>query len=185
VMVHVEGAMAHSCRTPVQKLSGAFVDMAMELQRPIVPVRFVGGLPVAPVSGEIDFPVGMGQQDFHLGRPITPDQLKPLNYRERRQRVMDAINQLGPPNQVEEPLPPDAVLAAAAQAWSERTGVHLGLAAIFCVLEQLAQPSPEIAALIAGARAGVLRVPDTAEGRWLADLAQPLFGPRGPKVAVG
>jgi 1-acyl-sn-glycerol-3-phosphate acyltransferase len=185
VMVHVEGAMAHSCRTPVQKLSGAFIDMAMELQRPIVPVRFVGGLPVAPVSGEIDFPVGMGQQDFHLGRPITPDELKPLNYRERRQRVMDAINQLGPPNQVEEPLPADPAFAAAAHAWSERTGVHPGLAALFCVLEQLAQPSPEIAALIAGARAVVLRVPDTAEGRWLADLARPLFGPRGPKVVQG
>jgi hypothetical protein len=96
--------------------------------------------------------------------------------------VMDAINQLGPPNQVEEPLPPDPVLAAAAQAWSERTGVHPGLAVLFCLLEQLAQPSPEIATLIAGAHAGVLHVPNTAEGRWLAALARPLFGPRGPRV---
>jgi hypothetical protein len=76
------------------------------------------------------------------------------NYRERRQCVMDAISQLGPRNQVEEPLPPDPVLAAAAaQAWSERIGV--------------------------------LHVPDTAEGCWLAALARPLFGPRGPKVLVG
>ena len=184
VMVHVEGAMAHSCRTPVRKLSGAFLDMAIELGRPVVPVRFVGGLPVAPVSGEIDFPVGMGQ-DIHIGVPITPDDLRLLNYRDRRQRVIDAINQLGPPNDMEEPLPPEPAFAASARAWSESTGANLGHAALFCILEQLPDICSEMAALVAGARAGELRVSSTPEGRWLAELARRLFGPRGPKVVEG
>jgi 3-hydroxymyristoyl/3-hydroxydecanoyl-(acyl carrier protein) dehydratase/1-acyl-sn-glycerol-3-phosphate acyltransferase len=184
VMVHVEGAMAHSCRTPVRRLSGAFLDMAIELGRPVVPVRFVGGLPVAPVSGEIDFPVGMGQQDVHIGVPITPDDLRPLNYRDRRQRVIDAINHLGPSNEVEEPLPPDPAFAAAAHAWSESTGANLGHAVLFCILQQLPDICPEIAALVAGARAGELCVPTTPEGRWLAEVARRLFGPRGPKLAM-
>jgi 3-oxoacyl-(acyl-carrier-protein) synthase/3-hydroxymyristoyl/3-hydroxydecanoyl-(acyl carrier protein) dehydratase/1-acyl-sn-glycerol-3-phosphate acyltransferase len=182
VMVHVEGAMAHSCRTPVRKLSGAFVDMAISLGRPVVPVRFVGGLPVAPVSGEIDFPVGMGQQDVHIGRPIAPEELRPLNYRDRRQRVIDAINNLGPLNDIEEPLPPDTAFATAAAAWAERTGADLGHAVLFRILEQLPDICPEMAALVVGARAGELRVSTTAEGRWLADLACRLLGPRGPKV---
>jgi hypothetical protein len=185
VMVHVEGAMAHSCRTPVRKLSGAFVDMALALGRPVVPVRFVGGLPVAPVAHEIEFPVGMGQQDIHIGRPLAPDELRPLNYRDRRHRVIDAINHLGPANDVEEPLPPDPSFAAPVRAWSESTGAKLGHAALLCILEQLAHPSPETAALVAGARAGELRVPTTPEGRWLAELARRLFGPRGPKVVEG
>jgi 3-oxoacyl-(acyl-carrier-protein) synthase/3-hydroxymyristoyl/3-hydroxydecanoyl-(acyl carrier protein) dehydratase len=184
VMVHVEGAMAHSCRTPVRKLSGAFLDMAIELGRSVIPVRFVGGLPVAPVSGEIDFPVGMGQQDVHIGVPITPDDLRPLNYRDRRQQVIDAINHLGPSNEVEEPLPPQPALAAAASAWSEGTGANLGHAVLFCILEQLPDICPEMAGLVAGARAGELCVPTTPEGRWLAELARRLFGPRGPKLTM-
>jgi hypothetical protein len=150
--------------------------MAIALGRPVVPVRFVGGLPVAPVSGEIDFPVGMGQQDIYIGVPITPEVLRPLNYRDRRQRVIDAINHLGPPNDVEEPLPPQPAFAAAAQAWSERTGANLGLSAWFCLLEQLPDICPELAALVAGARAGDLRVSTTPEERWLAELARRLCG---------
>jgi 3-hydroxymyristoyl/3-hydroxydecanoyl-(acyl carrier protein) dehydratase len=182
VMVHVEGAMAHSCRTPVRKLSSAFLDMAIALGRPVVPVRFVGGLPVTPVSGEIDFPVDMGQQDIHIGRLIAPEELRALNYRDRRRRVIDAINNLGPPNEAEEPLPPDPAFAAAARAWSDSAGVDLGHTALFGILEQLADPCPEIAALVSGARAGDLCTSSTPEGRWLADLARRLFGTRGPKV---
>jgi 3-hydroxymyristoyl/3-hydroxydecanoyl-(acyl carrier protein) dehydratase/1-acyl-sn-glycerol-3-phosphate acyltransferase len=181
-MVHVEGAMAHSCRTPVRKLSGAFLDMAIELGRPVVPVRFVGGLPVAPVSGEIDFPVGMGQQDVYIGVPITPDDLRPFNYRDRRQQVIDAINHLGPSNEVEEPLSPEPAFATAAHAWSESTGANLGHAVLFCILEQLPDICPEMAGLVAGARAGELRVSTTPEDIWLAELARRFFGPRGPKL---
>lgn len=182
VMVHVEGAMAHSCRTPVHKLSGAFIDMAIALGRPIVPVRFVGGLPVAPVPDEIEFPVGMGQQDIHIGRPLASDELQPLNYRDRRQRVLDALNQLGPPHEVEEPLPPDPAFASAVRAFCESTGAEPCHAVLLCILEQLPQPSPEIAALVAGASTGVLPVATTPEGQWLAELARRLYGPRGPRV---
>lgn len=177
--------MAHSCRAPVRKLSGAFLDMAIELGRPVVPVRFVGGLPVAPVSDEIDFPVGMGQQDIHIGVPITPDDLRPLNYRDRRHRVIDAINHLGPANDIEEPLPPQPAFAAAARAWSESTSANLGHAVLFRILEQLPDICPEMATLVVGARAGELRVSSTPEGRWLAELARRLLGPRGPKVVEG
>ena len=185
VMVHVEGVMAHSCRTPVRKLSGAFVDMALALGRPVVPVRFVGGLPVAPVAHEIDFPMGMGQQDVYIGSPLAPEQLRPLNYRDRRHHVIDAINHLGPPNDVEEPLPPEPAFAAAVRAWSEGTGASLGHATMFCILEQLSDRCPEIAGLLKGARASELRVSTTPESRWLAELARRLFGPRGPRVIEG
>jgi 3-hydroxymyristoyl/3-hydroxydecanoyl-(acyl carrier protein) dehydratase/1-acyl-sn-glycerol-3-phosphate acyltransferase len=185
VMVHVEGAMAHSCRTPVRKLAGAFLDMAIQLGRPVVPVRFAGDLPVAPVSDEIDFPIGMGQQDIHIGPPLAPDEMQRLNYRDRRQHVINAINHLGPPHHAEEPLPPQPAFATAAHAWSASTGTNLGHAVWFCILEQLSDLSPEMAALVAGARTGELRVSATPEGRWLAELARRLFGPHGPKVVEG
>jgi 3-oxoacyl-(acyl-carrier-protein) synthase/3-hydroxymyristoyl/3-hydroxydecanoyl-(acyl carrier protein) dehydratase len=182
VMVHVEGAMALSCRTPVTKMSGAFIDMALALGRPIVPVRFVGGLPVDPVADEIDFPVGLGQQDIHLGAPIPAEEWQSLNLRDRRERLLDAINQLGPSNDIEEPFAPDPALASAANRWAEQTGVHFGLAVVFTLLQQLPEPSPEVVTLIEGAKAGSLRVPATPEGQWLAEMARRLYGPHGPKI---
>jgi hypothetical protein len=60
----------------------------------------------------------------------------------------------------------------------------LGHAVLFCILEQLPDICPEMAGLVAGARAGELCVPTTPEGRWLAELARRLFGPRGPKLTM-
>ncbi len=48
LMIHTEGTRALSCRTPVAHLSSVFIDLALELDLPIIPVRFAGGLPVVP-----------------------------------------------------------------------------------------------------------------------------------------
>jgi 3-oxoacyl-(acyl-carrier-protein) synthase/3-hydroxymyristoyl/3-hydroxydecanoyl-(acyl carrier protein) dehydratase/1-acyl-sn-glycerol-3-phosphate acyltransferase len=181
IMVHVEGAMAKTCRTPVQKISSTFIDMALELNRPIVPVRFVGGLPAAPVADEIDFPVGMGQQDIYLGAPLSPDELRALNYRERRERVLDAINGLGPAHTIEEPLPGNPEIEAAAADWADRTGASYGHATLFRILEQLPHLSSELASVVQAT--ATLHVPATPAGQWLAELARRLYGPRGPKIA--
>ena len=69
VMVHVEGTRSLSCRTPVEKMSGAFIDMALQVGAPVVPVRFVGGLPADPLETRLEFPLGMGRQEIHLGTP--------------------------------------------------------------------------------------------------------------------
>ena len=74
-MVHIEGTRSFECRTPVQKMSGAFIDMAMKVNAPIVPVRFVGGLPADPLEKRTEFPVGMGTQDIWFGRPLLPAEL--------------------------------------------------------------------------------------------------------------
>jgi hypothetical protein len=43
VMVHIEGTRALTCRAPLVKMSGIFLDLALETGTPVVPVRFVGG----------------------------------------------------------------------------------------------------------------------------------------------
>ena len=72
------------------KMSGAFIDMAVAVGAPIVPVRFVGGLPVARLANKIEFPVGMGKQDFVIGTPIVPEEVSALPYRDRKERSDDA-----------------------------------------------------------------------------------------------
>ena len=55
-------------------------------------------------------------------------------------------------------------------------------ATLYCILEALADPSPQIIALLAGARAGRYVAEPTPEGQWMAELARRLFGDRGPLV---
>jgi 3-hydroxymyristoyl/3-hydroxydecanoyl-(acyl carrier protein) dehydratase/1-acyl-sn-glycerol-3-phosphate acyltransferase len=99
LMVHVDGTRALSCRTPVSQVSSVFVDLALELSLPIVPIRFVGGLPIQPASERLEFPFGLGQQDIRIGTPIFPDSLGARPFAERTKTVMDAINALAPENE--------------------------------------------------------------------------------------
>ncbi len=78
VMIHVEGTRALTCRAPVQKMSGAFLDMAIATGAPVVPVRFAGGLPVEPLTAKLEYPVGMGGQRITIGAAILPAELAAL-----------------------------------------------------------------------------------------------------------
>ncbi|MCA9492619.1 MAG: hypothetical protein KC621_21950, partial [Myxococcales bacterium] len=65
----------------------------------------------------IEFPVGLGRQDIWLGRPILPETLAAMAYKDRKQVVIDAINALGMSNADEQPTAPNPELQAAAEAW--------------------------------------------------------------------
>ena len=118
----------------------------------------------------------MGRQDFHFGELLTAESLRPLDYRERRERVLAAINALGPPAEVESPLDPDPAFEATVRRWMAQTGASLGHATIFRILEALESPCPQIRELVRGASTGTLATTDTVEGRWLSELARRLYG---------
>jgi hypothetical protein len=158
--------------------------MAIASGVPVVPVRFVGGLPAEPGATRLEFPWMLGQQDLWLGRPIAPGTLAALPYKERKELVVGAINALGPPHSDEQPLPGDPALLGAASAWAERTGASAEHAVILETLRRMPAPGAELSQLLAGAAAGLLEVEDDVRGRWLAELAARLLGPRGPSVSV-
>jgi 1-acyl-sn-glycerol-3-phosphate acyltransferase len=184
VMVHVEGTRAVTCRAPVQKMSGAFLDMAIATGAHVVPVRFAGGLPVEPSATKLEYPVGMGGQTITVGAAIPPATLAGLPYKERKELVIDAINALGPSAAEETPPAGDPAFAAAAAAWAERTGASIEHAVLLETLRRLAAPGEAVALLLAGARSGRLELADDDRGRWLAELARRLYGPRGPAIVL-
>jgi len=59
---------------------------------PIVPLRFAGGLPLAPVAEPLAFPVGYGKQDFWIGTPILPQAFASLPSAARKEAVLAALN---------------------------------------------------------------------------------------------
>lgn len=182
VNVHVEGTRSKTCRKPVDTMAGAFVDMAIKANAPIVPVHFHGALPVEEMDERIDFPIGHGKQDLYLGKPIWPEELAAMGLRERRAFVKDAINATGD-WQTEQPNPGDAEFEKAVREWRAMTGASEAHAAMWCTLERLENPGEPIRRLIEGARLGKLQLADTPEDRWLRTLAGWVYGPNGPKIA--
>ena len=181
LMVHVDGTRALSCREPVLKLSSIFIDLAVKFDIPIVPVWLSGGLPVEPVDERLELPVGMGKQTYHFGRPILGHELGELPLKQRKQAVIDAINDLAPAEEV--PSTPDLVFAEKVTSYAEQTGLDAVHAALFQTLAERTELGDEARSLVTGD--GPLILPDTPHGQWLAELARRLFGPNGRKVKVG
>jgi acyl transferase domain-containing protein/1-acyl-sn-glycerol-3-phosphate acyltransferase len=182
VMVHVEGTRSLACRTPVMKMSSTFIDMALAISAPIIPVRLVGGLPVAPLEQRLEFPLGYGRQDYWLGSPLFPEDLAKLPLKARKDVVLAAMNTLGPELASETSLPGDARFAAEVEAWRARTGAGEEDAVLFTTLAGLPNPGAEVKALLEGARSGKLTLSADARSQWLGRLAKRLFGPHGPAV---
>lgn len=181
VMVHVEGKLGLCCRQPVQVLSGLFVDLALAAGVPILPVRFAGALPVTPLERSRDFPLGYGRQDYYLGRPLWPEELRALPYGERKRRVLAALNQLGPPLDQEMPAAADPDFAAAVAQWQQQSGSAEAQAVILQALLRAPALVTDCAQRLAeGVRRGRLRLPAGAVGVWLAQLASWLYGPASP-----
>jgi 1-acyl-sn-glycerol-3-phosphate acyltransferase len=184
VMVHIEGTRAFTCREPVRKMTSKFIDMSIATGAPIVPVRFSGGLPVEALTERTEFPVAMGKQAIHIGKAIEPAELAALPYKERKPKVLEAINSLGPSANSETPIPGDEALARAVAERVLRTGASAEHATLLEVLSRRDSIHPELAALLRGDTDGHLLVADADSERWLAELAQRLYGPRGAKVAT-
>jgi acyl transferase domain-containing protein/3-hydroxymyristoyl/3-hydroxydecanoyl-(acyl carrier protein) dehydratase/1-acyl-sn-glycerol-3-phosphate acyltransferase len=121
LLVHGEGTRMRRAREPVTTLSSTLVDLAVSRNVPIVPVRFVGGLPVEELSERIEFPVGLGAQHVFIGNPLLPEHLKALPPDQRRRLTIGRINALGPPLDEEVPSPPSEALL---QAMASLPGGH-------------------------------------------------------------
>ncbi len=170
VMVHVEGTRSFDSSKPVEKMSGAFIDMALKVGVPVVPLRFTGGLPQSPLDKRIEFPIGMGTQDLWIGRPLMPDELSSMPYGDRKKKVIAAINALGPSNADETANPPDPEFAAKVAEHVAKYGVTEEHAVLALVLAEQ-QGCPESHRILARES-----FPDDPTGRWLTELRTRLFG---------
>jgi len=182
--VHTDGTRSRSCRERTTQCSSVFLDLAFALNVPIVPVRFTGGLPVEPIDGKAELPVGHGRQDYWIGEPIEADALRKMMLRDRVNHVVAAINKLGVSNEQEVPLPGDPAFAALVDVWQERSGSNEVFAAAWQILEEAEGPGEEAAILRAAAVAGTYQSDGTSRGDWLGRVAALFFGPDGPDVVA-
>jgi 3-hydroxymyristoyl/3-hydroxydecanoyl-(acyl carrier protein) dehydratase/1-acyl-sn-glycerol-3-phosphate acyltransferase len=164
LLVHVEGTRARAAGVPATRMSAVWIDLALAADAAVVPVRFTGGLPLAEARQRLEFPLGYGRQDYRLGRPLLPDELRPLDLAARQRRVLDAINALGP--RAESPAAPDPAFEDAVQACRAKTGGRTEHAVLLACLAALEGPSDETRAILEAAPAS----------GWLAEMARWLAG---------
>ncbi|MGB0589602.1 MAG: beta-ketoacyl synthase N-terminal-like domain-containing protein [Myxococcota bacterium] len=175
LFLHVEGELGLSCRDEVQTMSSVFVDYALRLGLPIVPVRFAGGLPVARMDATLDFPVGYGRQVHHIGRPIAPESLASMGLKERSAAVLSAINTLGLPADEEQPSAPEPELSAAVSGWREALKCTESTAVALAALERLPSPSADTARLLALAHGQPVEWQANESEAWLKAAAEQLL----------
>jgi len=173
VLVHVEGTRALAARQPVARLSAALLDMAVAAGVAIVPVRFCGGLPIEPLAARIEFPLGFGRQTYRLGRPLRPEELAALPNKQRVDRVLAALNGVGPSPGEEKPTPPDTDFAVDVAARRERMGLAEESAVLFEAVSRCGERSPVMQALLE------TRAPaDAGLAAWCDRLAEQLGWPK-------
>lgn len=156
LLVHVEGTRSLTADQPVTRMSSIFLDMAIEKGIPMVPVRFVGGLPKEATESRLDFPFDNGKQDYIFGTPVLPEQLKSLPYGQRPKFIMDKINTLGPDKNEDVLLPPSREFAANTRFFVENLGLPRIQAMLFSILQAIDDPSEETAVLINAVQSGKL-----------------------------
>lgn len=167
LLIHVQGTRSLSCRQPVNDLSAAFLDLALELDLPIIPVKFMGGLPVEPLDTRLEFPLNYTYQDYYLGKAIYPEALKTLDNLERKALVLEQLNQLGRHPSTSFPHPCDLNFAREVKLYRERTGVPEIQAVLYKLLEEIPHPTSEVSALLTGLHERLFDAPNTPEGNWL------------------
>ena len=177
VMIHVEGTRAFQAEHHVVKMSGAFLDLAIQTGTPVVPLRFMGGLPVDPLAERTDFPVQMGKQDIYLGKSFSPQELAALPYGPRKEAVLARLDALGGPRSAEAPFHADPAFADKVRARIASTGVEEAHAVIMEALLERAPESEDAARLVSAARGGApLSFSGSAEDAWLKETARRLLG---------
>jgi len=176
LLVHAEGTRALQCRKPVAKISSVFIDLAIELRLPIVPVRFAGGLPVEPLKQKIDFPYHYGTQSVHLGKPLLPEELLPLPYAKRKEKVLAALNTTGAPLASEIPYPANVPFKRKVEESMREAGLDEARAVILQVLRELEGKSAETLRLVNPHGPGLPGGEDAAKESWLAAFSRWLYG---------
>ncbi len=136
LMIHAEGTRMTTCRQPVEIISSVFLDFAIKAKLPVVPVRFYGALPVTGNDTRLEFPYQYGKQDYWIGTPIMPDTLEKLPLAERKQYVLQAINQLGSDLSLETPYPGDPHFAQRVRSIQKDFGYHETQAVIAACLAE-------------------------------------------------
>lgn len=92
-----EGMRQFSDGEPIKAVSASFIDIARAARVPVVPVRFVWGLPGRALPYRTVWPADFAPQRFVVGAPIPVEALDAVPLRDRAEMVRNRIDALWRP----------------------------------------------------------------------------------------
>ncbi|MEM9220420.1 MAG: 1-acyl-sn-glycerol-3-phosphate acyltransferase [Cyanobacteria bacterium P01_F01_bin.150] len=172
LLVHVQGTRSLSCRQEVKDLSAVFIDLALDLELPIVPVKFAGGLPIEPLKKRLEFPYGYGQQNYLLGQAIYPGDLRPMDIKERKAHILERLNTLGGAMSGQQPSPADTQFGQGVEEWMAQTNGLEVQAVLYKLMEQRSDSTPDLQALLTVVQDKPAQISPTLPEAWLRAFGQ-------------
>nr|VFJ98189.1 MAG: hypothetical protein BECKLFY1418B_GA0070995_11152 [Candidatus Kentron sp. LFY] len=168
-LVHAAGTCSVTCNDPVTQSSPIFPDFVPGMGVPIIPVRFSGGLPTRGSHDQtrLELPLGSTGQDWFIGAPLYPEDLSGIPSKERKERILASIDNLGPPLADERPNRPDEDFSRKVESLGESLGIRPLAATLLAAL----QADPEGVSLAESLSADDFEN-GTPSGQWLSDLEQ-------------
>ncbi|MGA1869675.1 MAG: beta-ketoacyl synthase N-terminal-like domain-containing protein [bacterium] len=148
LLIHIEGTRSLVCGNPVKKLSSVLIDLSINRDMPIIPVRFIGGLPREGNTIKMELPYRMGQQDYYIGKAIMPDQLACQVYADRKRFILKKINTLGPSLEEEKPLSGDSTFIEKVEYLEKQFNMTPIQAIFFKIISGIERPSAETSRFI-------------------------------------
>ncbi|MDH5394046.1 MAG: hypothetical protein OEY11_12730, partial [Gammaproteobacteria bacterium] len=97
LFVHAGGTREQYENQGIGQMSSFILDQAVENKTPVIPVLFLNGLPETDKGVKFELPYQLTKQTYLYGKSIQPEELKPLNAKERieyfQQRLADLKSQ--------------------------------------------------------------------------------------------
>ncbi|PLS02326.1 lysophospholipid acyltransferase family protein [Neobacillus cucumis] len=171
ILIHTEGTRALTCRQETTKVNRRMVQLAIQANIPIVPIRFIGGLPIEESDERTEFPIHFGTQDFYVGSPIFPEEIKDLEFSQQKEMILQAINHLGMLANCEKPNKPDLDFSRKVEVCMNQFGVPVEFATILKVWEMKSHPSPELLDFLERLKKSELTFGQSPMEKWLSGLA--------------
>lgn len=182
LLVHVAGTRSLSARQKTTTMSGLWIDLAIKAQIPVVPVRFVGGLPVQAVPERLEFPFQYAGQDYYLGPPIAPSEFLSMGYKDRMKRVIESMNALGVGSEEETPNPGDVAIVQEVKQWMQHYAVREPEAVMAVLLTRLANPGRDTEEFLRLGRSKMVKWAKNPRRLWLAEAARALLGEDAARI---
>jgi hypothetical protein len=181
LLVHIAGWRELHEGQRIQMMSKDLMEVTMALRRPVIPIRFSGGLPAQSLGYKFHLPYRMGRLKITMAPPIGHAALAAVPQVAQRRRILGAINDMAPP--------PGVYAGRANASLSKRClrrHMQSGSSALKCflleALETMPDPSAETEALKAFIRTGVLPKQGVTDPEWFARKAMWITDGRGLKT---
>jgi hypothetical protein len=124
---------------------------------------------LSKLKDRLEYPVGYGKQDYYIGKPLYPAQLKDLPLAQRKQFILDSMNTIGADLSEEKPNPANPTLAQTVDKLSKQYQIDPAKAAVAQALKK------DQRGRLLWNKIVTKQYEQSAEDQWLVRFAQWLF----------